>query len=206
MRTERPVRPESLNLERTKPALPPRRALLTIASALLLALAITSAAAAQVTVDADSDGLSDEEELEIGTDPNNSDTDVDRLSDGFEVREFGTDPLRADSDEDGLGDGDELEVFKTDPLAVDSDGDGVDDATEIDAGTDPRDPNSVPSYGPAPALTPAQPGTQPVKTLPSTGTGGASAAWLSDDVSYILLGGGLVLVLAGLEGTARRRA
>ncbi len=95
-----------------------------------------------VTIDADGDGLADEEELAIGTDPNNADSDTDRLSDGFEVREFGTNPLADDSDEDGLGDGDELEVYGTDPLAVDTDGDGVDDATEIDAGTDPTDPAS----------------------------------------------------------------
>ena len=94
--------------------------------------------------DTDADGLTDAEEAELGTDPHKVDTDVDRLSDGFEVREFGTDPLRADSDEDGLGDGDELEVYKTDALDPDTDEDGVDDATEIDAGTDPSDPNSVP--------------------------------------------------------------
>jgi Cu/Zn superoxide dismutase len=100
-----------------------------------------------VTLDSDADGLIDEEELQLGTDPADADSDNDRLSDGFEVREFGTNPLAADSDEDGLGDGDELEVYRTDPLRVDTDGDGVDDATEIDAGSDPTDPNSVPDDG-----------------------------------------------------------
>ncbi len=47
---------------------------------------------AAIELDSDSDGLMDEEELEIGTDPNNADSDTDRLSDGFEVREFGTNP------------------------------------------------------------------------------------------------------------------
>ena len=92
--------------------------------------------------DADGDGLTDAQEAEFGTDPTEFDTDVDRLSDGFEAIEFGTDPLRADTDEDGLGDGDELETYMTDPLADDSDDDGVDDATEVDAGTDPNDPDS----------------------------------------------------------------
>jgi len=51
-----------------------------------------------ITLDADAGGLIDEEELELRTDPNDADSDDDRLSDGFEVREFGTDPLRADTD------------------------------------------------------------------------------------------------------------
>ena len=163
-------------------------------------------------IDSDNDGLSDAEEWELGTDPNDSDSDYDRLSDGFEVRELGTDPLRGDTDEDGLGDGDELEVFRTDPLTVDTDGDGVDDPTELDAGTDPRDANSVPSKGqdpapaPAPAPSPAQPSAQPVKALPNTGSGVGSSAGLNDDALYVLLGSGLILSLAGLAGAARRRA
>ena len=137
-------------------------------------------APAGVTLDADADGLMDEQELQIGTDPTKPDTDVDRLGDGFEVRELGTDPLRADSDEDGLGDGDELEVFKTDPLRVDTDGDGIDDATEIDAGSDPRDPKSVPADGaPKPSPKPSAKPTPPVKgavatQLPDTGVGAAA--------------------------------
>ena len=121
-----------------------QRFLITLTLLIGLSLASVGASAQDVTLDTDADGLIDEQELEIGTDPNNSDSDTDRLSDGFEVREYGTDPLRADSDEDGLGDGDELEVYKTDPLSTDSDGDGFDDATEVDAGSDPADFNSIP--------------------------------------------------------------
>ncbi len=166
--------------------------------------------------DTDSDGLTDFAEVgfepgsSTGTDPLDGDTDDDRLGDGFEVRELGTDPLRDDTDEDGLGDGDELEVFQTDPLAVDTDSDGVDDPTELDAGTDPRDANSVPSDdpapAPAPAPSPAQPSAQPVKALPNTGSGVASSTGLNDDPLYVLLGTGLILSLAGLAATARRRA
>ena len=144
-----------------------------------------------VTLDADADGLADEEELQLGTDPAAFDTDVDRLSDGFEVREFGTDPLRADSDEDGLGDGDELEVHRTDPLRADSDGDGADDATEIDAGTDPNDPASVPGGGVDPTPAPTR---TPVAGRPATGaTAPADAP---------ALGATLAATLRDADGTA----
>ena len=42
------------------------------------------------------------------TDPNDSDSDDDGLSDGDEVNAYGTDPNDADSDGDGLSDGDEV--------------------------------------------------------------------------------------------------
>lgn len=59
-------------------------------------------------IDSDSDRLGDSTEEEIGTDPNNWDTDNDRLSDGDEVLTWGTDPLNPDSDSDGFLDGDEV--------------------------------------------------------------------------------------------------
>ncbi|KAA9021119.1 hypothetical protein [Niallia endozanthoxylica] len=54
--------------------------------------------------DYDQDGLTNDEERELGTDPNNPDTDGDRLSDYWEVKRFQTDPLNVDSDGDGLTD------------------------------------------------------------------------------------------------------
>lgn len=173
-----------------------QRFLITLTLLLGIAFASVGASAQDVTLDTDADGLIDEQEFEIGTDPNNSDSDTDRLSDGFEVLEFGTDPLRADSDEDGLGDGDELEVYKTDPLTADSDGDGVDDATELDAGTDPRDASSFPGED-EPDPTPTAPAVKPVTSLPNTGAGIVT----SDDADVapiaILLAGALLTSILG---------
>ena len=64
--------------------------------------------------DPDGDGLSTDEELALGTDPLNSDTDRDGLSDGDEVNTYHTNPLLADSDTDGQPDGREI-TAGTDP-------------------------------------------------------------------------------------------
>jgi hypothetical protein len=79
--------------------------------------AVADQAAGNFVLDSDGDQLSDEEELEVGTDPNNYDTDGDGLSDGSEVNPdgWGTNPLSADTDGDGYADGDELFVYGTDP-------------------------------------------------------------------------------------------
>lgn len=66
------------------------------------------------TVDTDKDGLDDARERELGTNPNNS-----------------------DSDADGLGDADEVLIWKTDPLNPDTDGDGHQDGKEVRNGYDP---------------------------------------------------------------------
>ena len=92
--------------------------------------------------DSDGDGLTDEFELEIGTDPNNPDTDSDRLSDGEEVLRRNTDPLNPDTDSDQLGDGAEVLDHNTDPLRADSDDDLLIDGNEISLGTDPRNPDT----------------------------------------------------------------
>lgn len=92
--------------------------------------------------DSDGDGLTDTNELEIGTDPNNPDTDSDRLSDGEEVLRRNTDPRNSDSDGDLLSDGDEVLDHNTDPLNADTDNDRLSDGEEIRLGTDPRNPDT----------------------------------------------------------------
>jgi len=59
-------------------------------------------------VDTDKDGLDDIREKQLGTDPNNPDTDGDGLSDGDEVLIWHTDPLNPDTDGDGYPDGTEV--------------------------------------------------------------------------------------------------
>lgn len=81
--------------------------------------------------DHDGDGLTYREEQELGTDPNNPDTDGDGLWDGDEVRKYYTDPLNPDTDGDGLKDGDEVHTYKTDPNKADTDGDGLNDGDEV---------------------------------------------------------------------------
>jgi hypothetical protein len=92
--------------------------------------------------DSDGDGLTDTYELEIGTDPNNPDTDGDRLSDGEEVLRRNTDPLNPDTDRDQLGDGAEVLDHNTDPLKADTEEDLLIDGEEIRLGTDPRNPDT----------------------------------------------------------------
>jgi len=81
--------------------------------------------------DKDGDGLTKSEEKEIGTDPDNPDTDGDGLKDGEEVRTYFTNPLNPDTDGDSLRDGDEVNVYKTDPLKADTDADGLNDNDEV---------------------------------------------------------------------------
>ena len=49
--------------------------------------------------------MSNEQELQLGTNPDNPDTDGDGLNDGDEVNDYKTNPLKADTDGDGLNDG-----------------------------------------------------------------------------------------------------
>jgi hypothetical protein len=59
--------------------------------------------------DPDGDGLTVEQETNLGTDPNNADTDSDGLSDRLEAETYRTNPLNADSDGDGFLDGGEVQ-------------------------------------------------------------------------------------------------
>jgi len=67
------------------------------------------------TTDADGDLLLDTEEYSNDTNPTDTDTDEDGLSDGEEVNTYHTDPNNADTDGDGVSDGEEV-ANGTDPL------------------------------------------------------------------------------------------
>ena len=105
--------------------------------------------------DTDRDGLTNGQELEIGTDPENPDSDGDGIIDGFDVGDSPGEAIacvtdadcpstpciaglcevdvpRADSDQDGLLDEDEY-VLGTDPYNADTDGDGVIDSQDADS-------------------------------------------------------------------------
>jgi hypothetical protein len=92
------------------------------------------------SADPDNDGLTNLQEYQLGTDPNNSDTDGDGLSDGDEVNKYHTDPLNPDTDGDGLSDGQEVKLG-TNPLNPDTDGDGIPDGIEVKLGTNPLVPD-----------------------------------------------------------------
>jgi hypothetical protein len=95
--------------------------------------------------DPDADGLFNLDEYDYDCDPLGPDTDGDWLDDGEEVNTHGTDPINADSDDDGLIDGEEVGTYLTDPLNDDTDDDGYADGTEVAQGSDPSDPDSLPT-------------------------------------------------------------
>jgi len=93
--------------------------------------------------DTDGDGLTNREETELGTDPNNPDTDRDELLDGDEVKRLTTDPKNPDSDQDKLSDGEEVLRQGTDPKNPDMDADGLLDGDEVmQQRTDPKKPDT----------------------------------------------------------------
>jgi len=89
-------------------------------------LQTTTAAAAVAGIDTDRDGITDAMELQLGLDPNVPDTDLDGLSDGFEVLRSRSNPVAQDTDGDGISDSEELSAG-TDLLNPDTDLDGVED-------------------------------------------------------------------------------
>jgi len=94
--------------------------------------------------DTDGDGLSDNNEVNnYGTDPTLADTDGDGLSDYEEIYSYATDPLLSDTDSDGLSDGDEVNIHDTRPEYPDTDDDGLSDGDEVNTyGSDPKDPDT----------------------------------------------------------------
>ncbi|UCG49785.1 MAG: hypothetical protein JSU94_08375 [Phycisphaerales bacterium] len=139
------------------------------------------------------DGLTNFQEYQIGTNPNNPDTDGDTLQDGDEVAGAGlrppTSPTDADTDRDRLNDGVETNTGAfvsaadtgTDPTVIDSDGDGLGDGAETgtgafvsaaDTGTNPTitdsDGDDVGDwYEVAASFTdPTEPGDKPVIPYP----------------------------------------
>ena len=90
-------------------------------------LASRTVLAASPSSDADSDGLLDLYEMDTGVYVSPTDA--------------GSDPLDSDTDDDGLTDGDEANTHSTDPVDSDTDDDGLDDGEEIALGTSPTDPD-----------------------------------------------------------------
>jgi cell wall-associated NlpC family hydrolase len=99
-------------------------------------------AAVGPAVDTDRDGLIDALERRIGTGAGSADSDIDGISDGYEIARLGTDPTSGDTDRDSVLDSLER-VLGTDPTDADSDRDGrLDGAveaadTDADGLTDP---------------------------------------------------------------------
>ncbi|WP_295094781.1 VWA domain-containing protein, partial [Ruminococcus sp.] len=103
---------------------------------------IPDALESMLSEDSDRDSIPDIYEKIYKTDPENEDTDGDKLNDGYEMFILGTDPLNSDSDGNGISDADEdydkdglsnLIEFKatSHPLNADTDGDGLNDNDEI---------------------------------------------------------------------------
>lgn len=93
--------------------------------------------------DIDNDGITNEREMQLGTNPYETDTDGDGVSDYDEVDVYHSNPLSTDSDGDGMSDADETTKYGTNPFGIDTDGDGLDDLAEITVyNTDPRTADS----------------------------------------------------------------
>ncbi|MFT4924430.1 MAG: hypothetical protein ACI8WB_000508, partial [Phenylobacterium sp.] len=98
--------------------------------------------------DADNDGLNNLAEFQAGTDPTNTDTDGDTLSDFDEINLYQTNPVNTDSDGDRLPDNWELEhhlnpVDSSDQFS-DHDGDGFNHFEEYISHSDPTNAASMP--------------------------------------------------------------
>ena len=116
--------------------------------------------------DRDFDGVPDDVELDLGTDPDNADSNANGTLDGDEDPDqdnlvtrwelaFDLDPARNDTDDNGVRDGledpdrDSFSIQReaaagTHPLNPDSDGDGWNDETEVTGRSNPLDAASTP--------------------------------------------------------------
>ncbi|MBS1519298.1 MAG: OmpA family protein [Bacteroidetes bacterium] len=104
-----------------------------------LSLGLTFAGSNDCETDLDRDGLTKCREEQLGTDPNNPDTDGDGLNDGEEVNTYMTNPLNKDTDGDTLTDGAEVKTYNTNPLKKDTDDDKLMDNEEVNTYfTDPN--------------------------------------------------------------------
>jgi hypothetical protein len=82
-------------------------------------------------IDTDHDGLYDSVEAVLGTDFNNTDSDLDQLDDYNETFIYQTDPLEVDSNGDGLGD-----YFEVTNISLDLDNDSYSNAWDLDNDND----------------------------------------------------------------------
>ena len=80
--------------------------------------------------DCDSDGLTYEVELDLGTDPNNPDTDGDTINDGQEVNDQ-TDPLNGCDSEGGTAPGNAICDIEIGNSIISADNDGINDFFNI---------------------------------------------------------------------------
>ncbi|MCD6559416.1 MAG: hypothetical protein J7K57_06040 [Palaeococcus sp.] len=103
--------------------------------------------------DTDNDGVNDGVEYAHGTNPEDSDTDNDELTDYQEIYTYGTYGYTWDSDEDELSDWREVDGWYTtingytihvtsNPLVKDTDRDKIDDYSEYEHGSDPHKEDS----------------------------------------------------------------
>jgi len=102
-----------------------------------------------IDFDTDGDGLDDDTEVNIGTDPNDADSDDDGVQDGDEpLYDQDTDgdglinALDPDSDDDGLFDGTEMGLDCANPATDPSAGNCTPDGDSGTTTTDPLDPDS----------------------------------------------------------------
>jgi hypothetical protein len=109
--------------------------------------------AGKCKVDGDRDGLTDSQEGYLGTNPGDSDSDDDALTDGDEVFVHHTNPGEDDTDGDGIPDGWEVQ-HGLNPLAndatLDADSDGWCNLLEWHYGTNPNSGASKPDAPPHP--------------------------------------------------------